>query len=174
MRVLNGGLAAALWLAAVGCDRGAQGSAEPLPRSGLTPGTAGQTGAGVDPGISPEVVLGLIENPFADDPGAAATGRQLFTGFNCSGCHAGYAGGGMGPNLRDTLWIYGSKDAQIFSTIAEGRPYGMPAWGGRIPDNQIWMLVSYIKTLGTPAEPVKPPVPSQRKVRAAPEPESGG
>jgi cytochrome c oxidase cbb3-type subunit 3 len=87
-------------------------------------------------------------------------GRQLFTGMNCAGCHSGYAGGGMGPSLRDSLWIYGNSDAQIFSTIAEGRPYGMPAWAGRLQDDQIWRLVAYIRTLGTGNEPVKPPTPS--------------
>jgi mono/diheme cytochrome c family protein len=46
----------------------------------------------------------------------------------------------------------------------------MPAWGGRLSDDQIWRLVTYIKTLGTTAEPDKPPVPSQSKVRSAPEP----
>jgi cytochrome c oxidase cbb3-type subunit 3 len=111
----------------------------------------------VAPGIYPQAVLGNVRNPHAGDPAAAAEGRQLFVGFNCGGCHSGYAGGGMGPSLRDSLWIYGSKDAQIFSTIAEGRPYGMPAWGGRIPDDLIWKLVTYINTLGTDEEPVKPP-----------------
>ena len=43
--------------------------------------------------------------------------------------------------------------------IAEGRPFGMPAWGGRIPDDLIWKIVAYIKTLGTAQEPVKPPQP---------------
>lgn len=163
------GLASACWLGTAACDRGERGSEPPLPGSGLTPGTAQPTAGGVEPGISPQVVLGPVRNPYGDDPAAAATGRALFTGFNCGGCHAGYAGGGMGPSLRDSLWIYGNEDAQMFSTIAEGRPYGMPAWGGRIPDDQIWKIVSYIRTLGTPAEPVKPPVPSQTKVRSSPD-----
>lgn len=125
-------------------------------------------GPGVVPGISPQTVLGLVHNPYAGNAAAAATGRQLFVGFNCAGCHSGYAGGGMGPSLRDSLWIYGSSDQQIFSTIAEGRPYGMPAWGGRLPDDLIWKLVTYIRTLSTPAEPDKPPVPSQTNVPASP------
>ncbi|HKU59946.1 MAG TPA: c-type cytochrome, partial [Gemmatimonadales bacterium] len=132
------------------------------------PADSASRGPGVVPGISPQTVLGSVHNPYAGNVAAAATGRQLFVGFNCAGCHSGYAGGGMGPSLRDSLWIYGSSDQQIFSTIAEGRPYGMPAWGGRLPDDLIWKLVTYIRTLNTPAEPDKPPVPSQRDVPASP------
>jgi cytochrome c oxidase cbb3-type subunit 3 len=67
----------------------------------------------------------------------------------------------MGPNLRDTVWIYGGSDAQLFSTIAEGRPNGMPAWGAKVAEDQIWQIIAYLRTLGTNAEPVKPPTPSQ-------------
>ena len=55
---------------------------------------------------------------------AIAEGRQLFVQMNCSGCHGGRAGGGMGPSLRDVDWIYGDTDAQIFDSIAEGRAHG--------------------------------------------------
>jgi cytochrome c oxidase cbb3-type subunit 3 len=59
----------------------------------------------------------------------------------------------MGPSLRDSVWRYGSSDTQLFATISEGRPVGMPAWGGRIPEDQIWQLISYIRSLRTPQEP---------------------
>ena len=134
-------------------------------------GVAPNPGPGVQPGISPQAVLGAISNPHTGDPAAIMAGRQLFTGMNCAGCHSGYAGGGMGPSLRDSLWIYGNSDAQIFSTIAEGRPYGMPAWAGRLTADQIWQIVAYIRTLGTNGEPIKPPKPSQdysRLMAAAP------
>jgi mono/diheme cytochrome c family protein len=39
-------------------------------------------------------------NPYASDRGAMAQGRQLFTRFNCAGCHGDHGGGGMGPSLR--------------------------------------------------------------------------
>jgi len=83
-------------------------------------------------------------------------GRQLFVRFNCSGCHGGRAGGGMGPSLRDVDWIYGNTPAQIFSSVAEGRAHGMPAWGTQLPDDQIWKLVTYIDSLRTPMEPEAP------------------
>jgi mono/diheme cytochrome c family protein len=151
---------AAATLGSGGCRRGDGNSERRVPDQGLTHGARPNAGGGVRPGIAPQVVLGQVKNPYTGDRAAIATGQQLFTGVNCAGCHAPYAGGGMGPSLRDSLWIYGSDDAQIFSTIAEGRPYGMPAWGGMLPDDQIWRIVAYIRTLGTPEEPVKPPTPS--------------
>lgn len=95
-------------------------------------------------------------NPYANDPIAYTEGRRLFLWYNCYGCHGGRAGGGMGPSLRDSVWLFGDSDAQIFSSIAQGRGEGMPAWGSRIPEDQIWKLVAYIKTLNTPQEPDPP------------------
>ncbi len=95
-------------------------------------------------------------NPYANDRAAMGEGRILFVRFNCSGCHGGHAGGGMGPSLRDVDWMYGSDDAQIFSSIAQGRAHGMPAWGVQLNDEQLWKLVAYIKSLRTPNE-IQPP-----------------
>jgi len=77
--------------------------------------------------------------------------------FNCSGCHGGRAGGGMGPSLRDVDWLYGNNDAQLFSSIAEGRAHGMPSWQTRLTPDQTWKLVTYIKSLRTRNEPQAPP-----------------
>jgi cytochrome c oxidase cbb3-type subunit 3 len=96
-------------------------------------------------------------NPYTQDRTAAGEGRQLFIRFNCSGCHGGRAGGGMGPSLRDVDWLYGDREAQLFSSIAEGRAHGMPSWQPRLTADQIWKLVTYIKSLRTRNEPNPPP-----------------
>jgi cytochrome c oxidase cbb3-type subunit 3 len=106
----------------------------------------------VGPVPGPPRAMSRPANPYAGDRGARGEGRDLFVRFNCSGCHGGHAGGGMGPSLRDVDWLYGASDAQIFSSIAEGRAHGMPAWGIQLNDDQIWKLVAYIKTLRTPDE----------------------
>lgn len=160
MRVATYASAVLLATGVGACDR-MPGSASAR-AEGLTQGpSADATTAGALPGIAPQTVLGEVHNPFTGDPQAVAVGRQLFTGYNCAGCHSSYAGGGMGPNLRDTVWIYGGSDAQLFSTIAEGRPNGMPAWGAKVAEDQIWQIIAYLRTLGSDAEPVKPPTPSQ-------------
>jgi cytochrome c oxidase cbb3-type subunit 3 len=171
MRTLALVLAAAALLSQA-CSRDSGAAGRGIPNQGLGGQPEPRASAGVEPGIHPQTVLGQVQNPYTGDAAAILAGRQLFTGMNCGGCHSGYAGGGMGPSLRDSLWIYGNTDAQIFSTIAEGRPYGMPAWGGRLPDDQIWRIVAYIRTLGTPNEPVKPPKASH-EVAPGP-PWSGG
>ncbi|HEU5335230.1 MAG TPA: c-type cytochrome [Terriglobales bacterium] len=105
----------------------------------------------------------LPTNPYYGDQVALAEGRRLFLWYNCYGCHGGHGGGGMGPSLRDPRWRYGDSDAHIFASIAEGRADGMPAWGSKIPSDQIWKLVAYIKSMRTPEEPdppiLPPPVP---------------
>jgi cytochrome c oxidase cbb3-type subunit III len=96
-------------------------------------------------------------NPYAENRTALGEGRQLFVRFNCSGCHGGRGGGGMGPSLRDADWLYGSRDDQIFSSIVEGRAHGMPSWQPTLTADQMWKLVSYIKSMRTRDEPQAPP-----------------
>ena len=62
----------------------------------------------------------------------------------------------MGPSLRDVDWLYGNSDAQLFSSISEGRAHGMPAWAPRLTADQMWQLAAYIKSLRTRNEPQSP------------------
>ena len=89
---------------------------------------------------------GTVQNPFRDNAFALSEGKRLYSAYNCVGCHA-HGGGAIGPALMDHRWIYGSRPDQIYSTIIEGRPNGMPAFGGRIPDQQVWQLVAYVESL---------------------------
>jgi len=86
------------------------------------------------------------ESPFQKNAYGTAEGKRLFDQYNCSGCHA-HGGGGMGPALMDEKWIYGSEPANIFESIVEGRPNGMPAWRNKIPDQQVWELVAYVQSM---------------------------
>jgi cytochrome c oxidase cbb3-type subunit 3 len=110
----------------------------------------GAIGSALSPGSDHSLV---VNDPRAatyyDDAEAVNTGRILFGQFNCSGCHAN-GGGGMGPDLMDDEWIYGGRLEQIHQTIVEGRPNGMPAWGGRIPDPQIWQIAAYVRSMSLP------------------------
>jgi cytochrome c oxidase cbb3-type subunit 3 len=85
-----------------------------------------------------------MPNPVADDPDAANRGLRYFTDLNCVGCHAPNGGGGMGPSLSDRIFIYGDKPEQIYLSIVQGRPRGMPSWGGRLPASVVWDLIAYI------------------------------
>lgn len=74
-------------------------------------------------------------------------GKRLFSWFNCSGCHAN-GGGGMGPALMDDKWIYGGSIESIHASIRDGRPNGMPTFAGKIPDDQMWEIAAYVRSLG--------------------------
>ena len=39
------------------------------------------------------------------------------------------------------------RAGQHLATIVEGRPNGMPSFGGRIPDEQVWQLVAYVRSM---------------------------
>lgn len=88
-----------------------------------------------------------ITNPLADDPKAVERGMKAFVAFNCVGCHANNGAGGMGPSLSDNSWIYGNKPAQIYMTLVQGRPNGMPAFGQVLPEQTLWELVAYIGSI---------------------------
>jgi cytochrome c oxidase cbb3-type subunit III len=75
-----------------------------------------------------------------------AEGKRLFGWYNCNGCHAN-GGGDKGPALMDEVWIYGAEPQNIYATIVEGRPNGMPSFGGHIPDDQVWQLVAYVRSM---------------------------
>jgi cytochrome c oxidase cbb3-type subunit 3 len=126
------------------CDRALQDNAT----TAALPAVSYPVGPVPGPGGQPAAA----RNPYGEDRAALQEGRRLFVRFNCSGCHGGHAGGGMGPSLRDATWIYGSSSADIFGSIAQGRAHGMPAWGTRLPEQEIWKLVAYIQTLRTPRE----------------------
>ena len=87
-----------------------------------------------------------VLSPYQENAYGISEGKRLYGAFNCNGCHA-QGGGGIGPALMDAKWIYGSAPDQIYSTISQGRPDGMPAFGGRVPAQQIWQLVAYVQSL---------------------------
>jgi len=131
---------ATVFATAAACEREERRLNEPplstpgafVPQSPLQPG--------------PTLVADTTEGPFDDNAYGTAEGQKLFGQMNCSGCHAN-GGGNMGPALMDDQWIYGSTPNQIFASIAEGRPNGMPSWRYRLTNQQIWQLVAYVRSL---------------------------
>ena len=100
--------------------------------------------------LVPGVKLVAAEDPrasmYEENAFHIGEGGRLYKQMNCVGCHAN-GGGGMGPPLMDDKWIYGAAPANIFATIVQGRPNGMPSFGGHIPEEQIWQLVAYVRSL---------------------------
>ncbi|MFL6585084.1 MAG: c-type cytochrome [Chthoniobacterales bacterium] len=96
-------------------------------------------GGGPTPTVAP--------NGYEESAYAVSEGQKLYMSFNCVGCHF-HGGGGIGPPLMDEEWIYGHEPQQIFASVVEGRPNGMPSFRGKIPDYQVWQLVAYVRSLG--------------------------
>jgi cytochrome c551/c552 len=84
----------------------------------------------------------------ASDP---QSGERLFYSMNCDGCHGSGATGVVGPSLVDGRWRYGGADEEIFQSIFYGRPKGMPAFGGVLGADGVWMIVSYLKSQPVPS-----------------------
>jgi cytochrome c oxidase cbb3-type subunit 3 len=90
-----------------------------------------------------------ITNPYEGDKKSIATGAQLFIAYNCLDCHGAEGSGAMGPSFQDGRWHFGGSPGAVFESIYQGRPDGMPAWGGRISNDQIWMLTAYVRSLAS-------------------------
>jgi mono/diheme cytochrome c family protein len=89
-------------------------------------------------------------NPMAADPDAIAAGANLFD-QHCAECH-GDAGEGSrkGPSLlKDPVQT--APPGALFWLLTNGVVRrGMPVWS-KLPEPQRWQLVSYLKSLASPA-----------------------
>ena len=113
------------------------------------PGEALQPGPAVPPPFTGSTATGPGEraaHPNEHNAFDVAQGKRWFRWYNCAGCHAN-GGGGMGPALMDAEWRYGDAPEAVAASIVQGRPNGMPAFGGRIPDAQVGQLVAYVRSL---------------------------
>jgi cytochrome c oxidase cbb3-type subunit 3 len=133
-------LVALLASVAIACEREERTFRETPPST--TP-TAVRVSA-LQPGTPADTTHAI--NPYEHNAYAQSEGQRLFGWYNCAGCHAN-GGGGMGPALMDDEWIYGSAPENIYTTIVQGRPNGMPSFAGRIPTYQVWQLVTYVRSL---------------------------
>jgi cytochrome c oxidase cbb3-type subunit 3 len=118
----------------------------------------------------------VVPNAYEESAYAVSEGRRLYRWYNCNGCHAN-GGGGMGPPLMDDMWIYGSAPANVVASILEGRPNGMPAFLGKVPDHQAMQIAAYVRSMSgllpkdvAPARPdhLRAKTPEQSTERLAP------
>jgi len=130
-----------------GCYREKRQFEPPVPTSSTTdPTRLGHVLAGGAAPIQPPLAAASRAPKDDENAFAVSQGKRLYRWYNCSGCHA-QGGGGMGVPLTDDKWIYGSSPADIFRTIQQGRPNGMPSFGGRIPEDQVWQIVAYVRSM---------------------------
>jgi cytochrome c oxidase cbb3-type subunit 3 len=77
----------------------------------------------------------------------------------CVACH-GPSGDGNpvlgAPRLNDAYWLYGGDEAAIRVTIASGRNGQMPAFGAKLDDLQIRLLVAWLAAQPATLQPLPP------------------
>ncbi|MGH7025696.1 MAG: c-type cytochrome [Caulobacteraceae bacterium] len=143
-------LAAALLAACSPTSGGVSGASPNAPMPGRSALAAIPLGQPPGQPVSPAA---NVANPFEGDAQAIAQGKTLFSAMNCVYCHGTGGSGLIGPPLNSTGWRYGGAPAQLYNSIHDGRPQGMPAWGSVLPPDQIWRLVAYIESLGGASPP---------------------
>jgi mono/diheme cytochrome c family protein len=104
-----------------------------------------------------------LKNPVAPTPESISAGKRAYDA-NCAACHGSLAQGAVKagmtisiieeqrgkqpPDLTDDQSDHGSSDGEIFAVIKRGLPPTMMAgFDGRIPDDDVWSIVNYLRTL---------------------------
>ncbi|MEX0903702.1 MAG: c-type cytochrome [Pseudohongiellaceae bacterium] len=96
-------------------------------------------------------------NPLEADRAAIRAGAALYRG-QCATCHGADAKGISDIDAPDLTLVWtasGTSDGAVYATIRDGIPGSiMPSHG--FSDNEIWMVVAYLKSIGVSgsAEPV--------------------
>ncbi len=146
-RLLTALASGAALLALASCERSQVGSTVGPP-TGAAPGMEAITDIPLGDVAGAASYTRTLANPYEGNAQAVQDGKNLFVKMNCAGCHGYTLGGGMGPNLADTYWRYGGAPAQIYNSIYQGRPRGMPAWGQALSQAEIWKITAYIEAHG--------------------------
>jgi putative heme-binding domain-containing protein len=109
--------------------------------------------------LSALVSAAIAQNPLKDDPKAAKAGEYEFR-INCALCHGlGARGGGRGPDLTRAVKKHTHSDADMFQVISNGIPgTAMPANGTNgqgvgMTDEEIWQIITYIRSQEVKAAP---------------------
>ena len=112
----------------------------------------------------PEVVAAGVEFPQVEltaipsSPERIAAGQALYQ-VACRTCHGVDAfGSRMAPALNNSIFLGETPDAAIYQIIAGGVPDTMmPAWGSRLSDYDLQVLVAYLRSMEANAPPIVVP-----------------
>lgn len=102
-----------------------------------------------------------LENPVEGNPEAQSSGEEIFQ-IHCMMCHGekGEGNGPAGASLRPKPGDIAASqknlnDAYLYWRIAEGgmhEPFSsaMPSWKSILSEEEIWQVITYIRTLEKP------------------------
>lgn len=94
------------------------------------------------------------KNPVAPTPEGLASAKKMY-GYDCAMCH-GASGDGKGDlvesmsltmkDWREPASLNGISDTEIYEIITKGKGK-MTGEGDRLPANQVWNMVNYVRSL---------------------------
>ena len=103
------------------------------------------------------------KNPVTPTVEGLASSKKMF-GFDCAMCH-GATGDGKGDmvesmkltmhNWHDPASLSGMSDGEIYDIITKGKGK-MTGEGDRLPANEIWKMVNYVRSLAKKGEASAP------------------
>lgn len=130
------------------------GAPEKIKESITSGRTAMMPAKGVKPDMDGEQIKDVANyvrslSGLSADSARAQRGKDIFA-VACAACHGpeGKGNVGLAPNLTDKTWLYGSSDATIIETIANGRQNHMPAFGDFLGEAKVHLLAAYVYGLG--------------------------
>lgn len=89
------------------------------------------------------------------DAALAADGATVYA-ENCAACHAESGTGDRAqgaPNLTDAIWLYGGTRETVMESVHNARFGVMPPWAGRLSEDQIRAVATYVHSLGGGEQP---------------------
>lgn len=98
-----------------------------------------------------QVVEYVLQLSGQEHDAALATAGQTVFVDNCAACHTETGAGDRAqgaPALNDAIWLYGG-DRETITASVHGARYGvMPAWAGRLSEDEVRAVATYVHSLG--------------------------
>lgn len=85
------------------------------------------------------------QNPFRNDPTAAAAGGEVFR-IHCAACHGAKGEGGSGPDLSEGAYGVGDRDEDLFQIVSRGRDV-MRGFRNILDEESIWRVITFVRSL---------------------------
>jgi mono/diheme cytochrome c family protein len=95
-----------------------------------------------------------LTNPVEATRESIGTGRTRYV-YACRQCHGNRGqgdgdmshAGGVPSDFTDDIWQHGETDGEIYLVIRDGVSADMQPYQNQIPEEDIWHLVNYLKSL---------------------------
>ncbi len=86
-----------------------------------------------------------MQNPLAGQPEAIAKGESRFS-ERCTFCHGTRGKGAKGPCLICGHFKWGGRNADLYQTIAAGRPgTQMGSFASSLTGEEIWQIIAFLR-----------------------------